>query len=71
MHFYLFNVCCKYQVINREIALANVSFISTSTSIVVGVPVVHLVDLICRIYNVFEGSLVRVIARYDPVKANY
>lgn len=32
---------------------------STSTSIVVGVPVVHLVDLICRIYNVYEGSLVK------------
>lgn len=31
---------------------------STSTTIAVGVPVVHLVDLICRIYNVFEGSLV-------------
>ncbi|CAO0799193.1 unnamed protein product [Mucor circinelloides] len=35
------------------------TFLTTSTSIVVGVPVVHLVDLICRIYNVYEGSLMR------------
>ncbi|KAG2233777.1 rRNA processing/ribosome biogenesis-domain-containing protein [Thamnidium elegans] len=35
------------------------TFLTTSTTIAVGVPVVHLVDLICRIYNVFEGSLMR------------
>ncbi|KAI7903262.1 rRNA processing/ribosome biogenesis-domain-containing protein [Cokeromyces recurvatus] len=35
------------------------TFLTTSTSIAVGVPIVHLIDLICRIYNVFEGSLMR------------
>ncbi|KAI8638357.1 rRNA processing/ribosome biogenesis-domain-containing protein [Parasitella parasitica] len=35
------------------------TFLTTSTPIVVGVPVVPLVDLICRIYNVYEGSLMR------------
>ncbi|KAI9476121.1 MAG: rRNA processing/ribosome biogenesis-domain-containing protein [Benjaminiella poitrasii] len=35
------------------------TFLTTSTTIAVGVPVVHLIDLICRIYNVFEGSLMR------------
>ncbi|KAI8878058.1 hypothetical protein K501DRAFT_36477 [Backusella circina FSU 941] len=34
-------------------------FLTTPTSIVVNVPVVHLVDLMCRIYSVFEGSLMR------------
>ncbi|KAI7861969.1 rRNA processing/ribosome biogenesis-domain-containing protein [Spinellus fusiger] len=34
-------------------------FTSTKTSIAVPMPVTHLLDLVCRIYNVYEGSLMR------------
>ncbi|CEP19072.1 hypothetical protein [Parasitella parasitica] len=35
------------------------TFLSTSTSVTVGVPVTPLIDLICRVYNVYEGSLMK------------
>ncbi|ORE07809.1 hypothetical protein BCV72DRAFT_101667, partial [Rhizopus microsporus var. microsporus] len=35
------------------------TFLTTATHVPVRVPVVQLVDLLCRIYNVFDGSLMR------------
>ncbi|CAO3668700.1 unnamed protein product [Rhizopus stolonifer] len=35
------------------------TFLGTPTCVPVTIPVVQLVDLVCRIYNVFEGSLMR------------
>ncbi|KAG0744240.1 hypothetical protein G6F57_001104 [Rhizopus arrhizus] len=35
------------------------TFLTSSTCVPVRIPVVQLVDLVCRIYNVFEGSLMR------------
>ncbi|KAI8369294.1 rRNA processing/ribosome biogenesis-domain-containing protein [Radiomyces spectabilis] len=35
------------------------TFLSMETAMAVSVPVVHLIDLLCRIYNVYEGTLMR------------
>ncbi|OBZ88814.1 Pre-rRNA-processing protein rix1 [Choanephora cucurbitarum] len=45
----------RIQLIQESISV----FLTTSTSVAVGVPIAHLIDLICRIYNVSEGSLMR------------
>ncbi|KAI8994697.1 rRNA processing/ribosome biogenesis-domain-containing protein [Pilobolus umbonatus] len=34
-------------------------YLTTPTSLVVDVPVSYLIDLVCRIYNVYDGSLMR------------
>ncbi|KAI9023758.1 rRNA processing/ribosome biogenesis-domain-containing protein [Phycomyces nitens] len=36
-----------------------IEFTSTQTTVAVPMPVSHLLDLVCRIYNVYEGSLMR------------
>lgn len=75
MYFYLFDVSVCFVSIPCNIFVIFAFFlcIRTSTTIAVGVPVVHLVDLICRIYNVFEGSLVSnnskiKINKYSPLQ---
>ncbi|CAO3596000.1 unnamed protein product [Absidia cylindrospora] len=45
----------RIQSLNAAIAMC----LGSPTSIVVSVPTVQLVDLACRVYNVFDGSLIR------------
>ncbi|ORZ09794.1 rRNA processing/ribosome biogenesis-domain-containing protein [Absidia repens] len=45
----------RIQSLNAAIATC----LGSPTSIVVSVPAVQLVDLACRVYNVFDGSLIR------------
>ncbi|SAL95775.1 hypothetical protein [Absidia glauca] len=43
----------------KAFTTAIITCLGSSTPSVVSVPIIQLIDLVCRIYNVFEGSLMR------------